>query len=372
MLQTIEADAAFGTDLYRKLAVSGGNVVLSPASIAAALKLALAGARGETATELADALHLAGPGDAAAGLRTLAGIRAGGSLTLRTPNTLWLDEALIIREAYLEALGDTASLRRCDFQGAPEAARQAINDTVAEQTANKITNLVSRGLIDSATRMVLVNAIYLNALWTDKFPADKTQEEPFYLERSQPAPVDLMHLDTRLTYHRGDGYQSVLLPYRDGTLAMAVVLPDGALGEFTDGLDSVGGVGGVLSGLLTDGAEQAVALALPRFRIESSFRLDDTLQALGVHQAFTGDADFSGITGGERLAISAVVHKAYIDVGEEGTEAAAATAVVMRALALRRFVPDVRLVFDRPFLYVIADTETGLPLFLGQFTRPTR
>ncbi|MGH3168034.1 MAG: serpin family protein [Trebonia sp.] len=368
----IESDAAFGTDLYRKLSVSGGNVVLSPASIAAALKLALAGARGGTAAELAQALHLANPEDAAASLRALAGIRHGDSLTLRAPNTLWLDETMTVREVYLAALADTASLRRCDFRGAPEAARQAINANVAEQTGQKITNLISRGLIDSATRLVLVNAIYLHALWTHKFPADKTEEKPFHTERSGPTPVRLMHLDARLAYHRGDGYQAVLLPYQGGTLAMAVVLPDGPLSEFAAGLDDAGGLSAVLSGLLADGAERAVALALPRFRVESSFRLDDTLQGLGVRRAFTDQADFGGIAADGRLAISAVVHKAYIDVGEEGTEAAAATAVVMRMLALRSFDPDVRLVADRPFLFVIADTETGLPLFLGQFTRPAR
>jgi serpin B len=380
MLQTIEADAAFGTDLYRKLSVSGGNVALSPASVAAALQMTLLGARGETAAELAAVLHLSNGDAAADGLRQLAAIRTGDGLTLRTPNTLWLDLALTPREDYTAALRDLADFRRCDFRGAPEAARQTINAKVAEQTEDKITGLVPQGLISSATRLVLVNAIYLNALWTHKFPADKTREEPFYAARQEVTPVSLMHLDARLAYHRGDGYQAVLLPYRGGTLAMAVVLPDGPLSEFAAGpngtsggaLEGAGGIGGVLSALLADGAQASVSLAMPRFRVESSFRLDDTLQALGIRRAFTGDADFGGITADERLAISAVVHKAYIDVGEEGTEAAAATAVVMRALALQRFNPDVRLVLDRPFLFMIADTETGLPLFAGQFARPAR
>lgn len=372
MLQIIQADAAFGTDIYRRLAVGGGNVVLSPASVAAALKLALAGARGQTAAELRTALHLADAEDAAAGLRALAGIRTGDGLTLRAPNTLWLDRAMTVREDYLTTLGDTASLRRCDFRGAPEAAREAINALVAEQTERKITDLVARGLIGPGTRLVLVNAVYLNALWAHEFPADKTTEKPFYTERSGQTPVRLMHLEARLAYHQGDGYQAVLLPYRDGPLAMAVVLPDGPLSEFTGGFGAAGGVSGVLEGLLADGTERNVGLALPRFRVESSFRLDDTLAALGVRRAFGDEADFSGITGDERLAVSAVVHKAFIDVGEEGTEAAAATGVVMRALAVHRFMPDVRLVFDRPFLFMITDTGTGLPLFLGQFTRPPR
>jgi serpin B len=367
--EAVHADAAFGTDLYRKL-TPRGNVVFSPASIAAALQLALVGARGETAAELAHALHLPDTDSAAEGLRQLAGIRPGDGLTLRTPNTLWLESALIVRENYLAVLGETAAVERCDFRHAPEAARQAINSAVAEQTAGKITDLLPSGLINTLTRLVLVNAVYLNAPWAHKFPADKTKDQTFYPERSHPTPVPLMHLETQLAFHHGDGYQAALLPYRAGSLAMAVVLPDAPLSEFTASLDGAGGVGGIVSGLLTDAEQRLVALSMPRFRVEASFRLDDTLQSLGVRRAFTDDADFGGICD-PPLSISAVVHKAYIDVGEEGTEAAAATAVAIRSLALRHGPqPDVRLVLDRPFLFVIADTRTGLPLFLGQFTMP--
>jgi serpin B len=152
---------------------------------------------------------------------------------------------------------------------------------------------------------------------------------------------------------------------------MAVVLPDGPLSEFNGRLGGVGGVGGVLAGLLSSGAQCQVDLSLPRFRVDAGFMLKDTLESLGVRTAFTHAADFSGITDDEPLHVSAVVHKAWIDVGEEGTEAAAATAVVIAALALiRKPPPEVTLVFDRPFLFTIADTASGLPIFLGQFTRP--
>jgi serpin B len=196
-------------------------------------------------------------------------------------------------------------------------------------------------------------------------------QKPFYPERAEPSPIDLMQLETSLTYHRGDGYQAVLLPYRGGSLAMAAVLPDGTLTELAGQIGGRGGLGALLSGLLSSGAQCLVDLSLPRFRVNAGFMLKDTLQALGVRLAFTDAADFSGITGDEPLHISSVVHKAYIDVGEEGTEAAAATAVGFAAMAMRRKPePDVTLVFDRPFLFGIVDTESGLPLFLGQFTRP--
>lgn len=371
MTQAVQADAAFGTDLYGELAGTR-NLVFSPASIATALRMALAGARGDTAAELAAALHLPGPEAAAEGLSQLAGIRAGDDLTFRAPNVMWVESATNVRDEYLRQLSDTVAVERCDFRGAPEAARQMINDTIAEQTAGKISGLLPPGMIDTLTRVVLTNAVYLKALWTQQFPVEDTKQKPFHPERTGPAQVDMMHLATRLAYHRGDGHQAVLLPYRGGSLAMALVLPDGPLGEFAGELSGLGGLGGLLAGLLSADSDVQVDLSLPRFRVEASFSLNDTLQGLGVRTAFSpGHADFSGITTDEGLYISAVVHKAFIDVGEKGTEAAAATAVVMRTLSLvHKPQPDVRLVFDRPFLYAIVDTASGLPLFLGQFTRP--
>jgi len=368
--QAVQADAAFGTDLYLKLAASG-NVVFSPASIAAALRMALAGARGDTAGELAAVLHLPGPEAAADGLKQLAGIRPGDGLTFRAPNIMWLESTETVRDDFLAQLAETVAVERCDFARAPEAARQVINDAVAEQTAGKITGLIPPGVMDSLTRLVLTNAVYLKALWTHQFPARDTTQKPFYPERLGPTPVDMMHLAADLDYHRGDGYQAVLLPYRGGSLAMAVVLPDGPLSEFTGRLGGAGGVGGLLAGLLSSGDQCQVDLSMPRFRVDAGFMLKDTLESLGVRTAFTPAADFSGITDDEPLHISAVVHKAWIDVGEEGTEAAAATAVAISALALiRKPPPEVTLVLDRPFLFVIADAASGLPLFLGQFTRP--
>lgn len=368
--EATRADAAFGTSLYRTLRPSG-NTVFSPASIAAALKMTLAGARGETADELSAALRLGSPQEAAASLSELAALgtaSTGDDLILRTPNTMWLDETLTVRETYLRTLADTVGVARCDFAGAPEASRQAINAWVEQQTAGKITNLVSRQLISAATRLVLVNAVYLKALWERKFPAEHTDQQPFYAERLEPSAVPAMHLETELAYHRGDGYQSVLLPYRGGTLGMAIVLPDGPLSEFAPGFDVAATVGA----LVADGTKCRVRLSQPRFRVEASFLLADVLRALGVRRAFTNDADFSGICD-EPVAISEVVHKAFIDVAEEGTEAAAATAMVFRAAGIiRRPEPDVIMTVDRPFLFAIADTRTGLPLFLGQYAGPPR
>jgi serpin B len=369
--EPVRADAAFGTDLYLKLAASG-NVVLSPASIAAALRMALAGARGATADELAAALHVPGPEAAAAGLSQLAGIRTGDDLIFRAPNVMWVESTAHVRDEYLAELSGAVSVRQCDFRGAPEAARETINATVAEQTDGKITGLIPPGLIDQLTRLILTNAVYLKALWTVQFPAKDTSKKPFNPERMQPAPVDMMHLTARQAYDHGDGYQAVLLPYRGGSLAMAMVLPDGPLSELTSQLEGLGGLAGLLTGLLSADAVQ-VDLSMPRFRVDAAFMLRDTLEALGVRTAFTDAADFSGITENEQLSIKNVVHKAFIDVGEEGTEAAAATAMVFQTLAMvRKPQAEVKLVFDRPFLFAIVDVESGLPLFLGQFTRPAR
>jgi len=370
------ADDMFGADLFRLLAAAGQNTVFSPASVAAALQMALCGARGATAAQLAAALHLDGPARAADGLRLLSDLLSsagaggpGGGVTMRAPNTLWVQAGLPLSPGFTGQLVDIAgvTVRPADFQSAPAEARAQINDLIAEQTAGKITNLLGPDAVSAATRLVLANAVYLKAAWTFPFPARATADAPFYPGDAGGAPLSAatMRLTSDLAYLRTDGYQAVLLPYKESRLAMVVVLPEAGPPAALAPRLARG-----LAPLLTGATRQSVALSLPKFRQRAGFGLIPMLQQLGVQDAFTSAADFSGITSAVRLFIGAVVHHAYIDVDEQGTEAAAATAVAMRPMALRRGPEPVRMTVDRPFLFAITDTATGLPLFLGQVSRP--
>ena len=370
------ADDRFGADLFRLLGAAGRNTVFSPASVAAALQMALCGARGATAAQLAAALHLDGPAQAADGLRLLSDLLSsagaggpGGGVIMRAPNTLWVQAGLPLSPGFTGQLVDIAgvAVRPADFQSAPAEARALINDVIADQTAGKITNLLGPDAVSVATRLVLANAVYLKAAWTFPFPARATADAPFYPGDAGGAPLSAatMRLTSDLAYLRADGYQAVLLPYKESRLAMAVVLPEAGPPAALAPRLARG-----LAPLLTGATRQSVALSLPKFRQRAGFGLIPVLQQLGVQDAFTSAADFSGITSTVRLFISAVVHQAYIDVDEQGTEAAAATAVAMRPMALRRGPEPVRMIVDRPFLFAIADTATGLPLFLGQVSRP--
>jgi len=378
------ADDAFGADLYRIVSEDSSDTVFSPVSVASALQMALCGARGQTATELASALHLDGPDAAAGGLPTrsqdaaaeglrafsalLRDVTAGGSVTFRAPNTAWVQSGLSLLPGFTTRLRDAAAtVADADFAAAPEAARTEINRVIAEQTAGKITGLLAPRAIDAATRLVLTSAVYLKAAWVQPFPGSATGDAPFYPDGpDRPSlTVPMMRGTALRAYLRGDGYQAVVLPYLGSSLAMAVVLPDGPLTALRANI-AAGGLRGLLAGT----ARHQVTLWMPRFRLEAAFDLVPALQRLGVRQAFTRDADFSGITDAARLLINAVAHKAYIDVDEQGTEAAAATAVAFRAAAAFRSPPPVTVIVDRPFLFAIIDTQTGLPLFLGQVTHP--
>jgi serpin B len=370
------ADDAFGADLYRLLSEQAPDTVFSPVSVASVLQMALCGARGQTATELAGALHLdksqnleGSPDAAAEALKALsalvAGVTAGGAVTFRAPATVWVQAGLPLQASFTARLGEAVA--ETDFAGAPQRARAEINRVVAEQTEDKITGLLPARAIDGQTRLVLTSAIYLKAGWEQTFPEPATAAAPFYPDGpDRPSrTVPMMHGTAARMYVRGDGYQAVLLPYRGGSLAMAVVLPDGPLSALGPAI-AAGGV----RGLLTGTARFRVTLALPRFRLEAAFDLIPVLRRLGVQQAFTDGADFGGITEAARLLISAIAHKAYVDVDEQGTEAAAATAVSMRPAAAFRVPPPVTMTVDRPFLFAILHTPTGLPLFLGQVTHP--
>ena len=285
-------------------------------------------------------------------------------MVLRAPNTMWVQAGLPLSPGFTSRLGDAVELRPADFRSAPQAARAQINELIAEQTAGKITDLLGPDAVGAATRLLLANAVYLKARWAFPFPAHATADAPFHPASGPTLSVPVMRRTADLAYLRADGYQAVLLPYRGSSLAMAIVLPDGPLPALAARL------AGGISPLLAGATRQSVALALPKFRQRAGFGLIPALRQLGVEDAFTGAADFRGITPQERLFISAVVHQAYIDVDEQGTEAAAATAIGMRPMALRREPDPIRMVVDRPFLFAITDTATGLPLFLGQVTRP--
>lgn len=386
------ADDAFGVDLYRVLGVAGSNTVFSPASIAAALRMALCGARGETAAEIAGALHL-GADDAAEaareGLLLLSQVAAegngGADLTLRAPSTMWLQAGYPLLPTFISALRGAAAVtvRQADFSHAPGTVRGEINQLIADQTADKIRDLLGPGTVSADTRLVLANAIYLKAAWATPFPEGATSDAPFYPDGTggpnggqsgsrtagqaggAALTVPMMRLTTELPYVRGDGYQAALLQYKGGPLAMAVVLPDGPLPALQPRLSADG-----LRGLLAEAKRRRVALSLPKFRQRASFGLIPALRQLGIESAFGAGADFSGITTAEALMINAVVHQAYIDVDEQGTEAAAATAIGFRPLAARRLPDPVTMTVDRPFLFGILDTSTGLPLFFGQVTSP--
>jgi serpin B len=368
------ADAAFAADMYQLLAEDAADTVFSPASVASALLMALCGARGRTATELARVLHLeglgGGPDVVASGLGLVSAWRGDGprSVTLRAPNTVWVQSGLPLRAEFTARLNEAAAIfATADFATAPEAARTEINRVIAEQTEGKITGLLPRSAVSRLTRLVLANAVYLKAKWSAPFPAGATSDALFYPDgRDRPGlTVRMMRATAPRAYLRGDGYQAVLLPYRDASLAMAVMLPDGPLAALRPKVSAVG-----LGGLLAGAARHQVALSLPRFRLEASFDLIPNLRRLGVTEAFKGDADFSGITDAEPLRIGAVAHKAYVDVDEQGTEAAAATGVSVTAMAAFRAPPPVTMVVDRPFLFAIIDTATSLPLFLGQVSHP--
>ena len=367
---------AFGFDLYRAVATDDGNVVVSPTSIALALAMARAGARGTTAAEMDAVLHDAASDANAAWLNALDLALAGRSgtfkdesgkdqpVTLRIANSSFGQRGTTLVPAYLDALATRfgTGVRLVDYVGQTEAARRLINGWVDEQTEHRIPELLVPGVITTDTRLTLVNAIYLKAAWQFPFPENATKPGAFRLAGGSTVQVPMMATTAELPYAAGDGWQAVDLPYVGDSLTMTVIVPDDlAAFEETLGADR-------LAAIVADLRTYNVTLGFPKFGIETKAMLADVLAVLGMPTAFDpGSADFSGITTEEALFISDVVHQANIDVDEKGTTAAAATAVVMRGSASAQ---QVTLRVDRPFLFALRDRPTGAVLFLGRVADP--
>jgi serpin B len=370
-------NSAFAFDLYRVLKEGNHNLFYSPHSISLALAMTVAGARGETERQMADTLHFTLPQDrlhpAFNGLDLELAQRGEGAegkdgegFRLHIANAIWGQEGYGFLSEFLDTLAENygAGLRVLDFAGAPEESRVTINDWVSDQTENRIEDLIPPDAIDPLTRLVLTNAIYFNAAWAEPFEPDLTEDGPFYLLDGGQATVPMMRQTASFGYAEGEGVQAVELPYDGGELSMVILLPDaGEFDAFEGALDA-----GWVDGIVGDLSHRQVALTMPKFEFESGFSLVDALTALGMPDAFTGAADFSGMTGDRELFIGEVVHKAFVSVDEAGTEAAAATAVMMELAAIPE--EPVEVTVDHPFIFVIRDIETGAALFVGRVVDP--
>jgi serpin B len=375
-------NTAFAFDLYQVLndmSEDEANLFYSPYSVSVALAMTYAGAEGETEQEMAEALHFTLPEarlhPAFNALSLALASRGEGAegqddkgFRLHVVNAIWGQRGYEFLQPFLDTLARYygAGLRLLDFKAAPEEARGTINDWVSEQTEGKIEDLIPQGAIDPLTRLVLTNAIYFNAAWAAPFKAEMTKDGPFYGLDGESVTVPMMHQTTSFGYAEGQGYQAVELPYDGHELSMVILVPEaGRFAEVENTLDAQ-----EVTALLERLSMQQVALTMPKFRVESSFSLVEALAALGMPSAFSDVANFSGMDGTRDLFITDVLHKAFVDVDEEGTEAAAATAVIV---GLKSAMPQepVEVVVDRPFMFLIRDIKTGAVLFVGRVMDPS-
>jgi len=365
-----ESNTGFTLDLYNQLRRKEGNLFFSPYSISVALAMTFAGARGETESQMARTLHFDLDQEnlhvAFSALQEkLAEAETAGGVQLKIANSLWPHVGYPFLKSYLDLVLKHygVSITPVDYKNDTEGARQIINAWVEEETEKKIRELIPKDILDSLTRLVLTNAIYFKGDWDVQFNANDTKQENFWSPQEQFA-IPMMTRKGKYRYKESSDLQILELPYVGGKLSMLVLLP-----RKKDGLPILENqlTADFLSKATKDLWELDVVVHLPKFKVEAAFTLNDPLITLGMPDAFGDKADFSGMDGAKELYIGFVIHKAFIDVNEEGTEAAAATAVVMQRQA---FSQPIEFRADHPFLFFIRENQTGSVLFLGRVTQP--
>jgi serpin B len=377
----VKGNSEFALDLYTRIGQGDCNRFISPFSISTALAMTYAGAQEETAVQIAKTLRFTLPAGQfhPAFHRLLVELHSRTSaqatpdhpadVQLFTANALWTQTGERILPDFQKRIevNYQGGLYTVDFRHAPDQARRTVNDWVAEQTKGKIRELLKSTHIDPTTILVLTNAIYFNALWATPFSKERTAQESFHASVTDVAKVAMMKHSGRFRYFDEGTFQALELPYKGDTLAMVMLLPkkiDG-LGHLEASLTAA-----KIETWLPKLSSHRVDVSLPRFKMTSECELKGPLSDMGMSVAFKpGAADFSGITGTREVAISAVVHKAFVEVDEKGTEAAAATGVVaLRAAVMAQ--PPVVFRADHPFFFLIRDLRTGSFLFLGRLVKP--
>jgi serpin B len=391
LLAVVRANTVFGMAFFNEINKNEDNLIFSPFSLSLALSMTMAGAETSTEEGILQALsfRLPEPQVHPTFNELLLSIEAselnlppdveGQQFDVNIANSIWGQAGLDFKQDFLDtlALNYGAGIFRIDFASEPETARLAINEWISKETEERITDMIPPGSIDPMTRLVLANAIYFNGSWLHPFEENQTEDAPFTLLDGSINTVDMMHLSgENLRYLQGENFQAIQLPYLSSDFSMLVVVPD--IGSYQD----------VESFLTQISVEEALPrtgldlvkdemgfalldLYMPKFDFESEIKANDALMALGMSEAFTpGQADFSGMTEEADLFISDVLHKANITLDESGTEAAAATVVLMRETAMEEPEEPVTLVIDRPFLFFIQHNSSGTVLFMGRVMNP--
>jgi len=377
----VTANNQFARDLYLQLAGdpanSGRNIFFSPLSISSVLALVYEGSRGNTASEIRSVFHL--PADTASLRQGYAGINRAvnakdANYTLNTANALWAERNFTFLPEYTGTASQfyAANTTNLDFAGQPEESRRVINDWVAGKTNNKITDLLPQGSIDPATRLVITNAVYFKGVWEKQFDKNDTADADFHVSPDTTVTVKMMQRtgeDAEYGYVETADLQMLSLPYSHAGgngLSMVILLPKNAgLAPAEAALDPAN-----LTPLERSASVQRVNVYIPTFKLGTRYDLVRTLSGMGMPTAFSAGADFSGMDGRTDLYVSDVIHKAYADVNEEGTEAAAATGAVMRLTAMREEPPIPVFRADHPFVFIIKDNNSGAVLFAGRIMNP--
>jgi len=376
MSDLVNKNSSFALDLYHQLKGPDNNLFYSPISISTALAMTYAGARGSTAEQIAAALRFPVQQTELHPLFSemqahFQYIQKNKELQLNINNALWIQDGYKILPGFQELCDKfyASNLFLLDFRVQAENSRQKINAWIEEKTQGKITDLLAPGLISDMTRLIITNTIYFKAEWIRQFNPANTRDKDFYLLSEEKIQVPMMNQSDFFGYWENDLLQALKLPYQGKAISMVILLPKQKTGlpqlEAKLNLKN-------LQSWTTNFETKKVRVYIPKFKLAGSFNLKDSLQTMGMADPFTSAADFSGIESQRELFIGAVAHKAFIDVDEAGTEAAAATAIVMEAMAapIRTQPPEFRA--DHPFIFFIFDNLIGSILFMGRLQNPNQ
>jgi serpin B len=374
MIKNIARDnTLFTLDLYNQLKMTDGNLFFSPFSIFTALAMTWAGARENTAVQMAETLHFTEKpaqfhraiGDL---ISQLNAVQKETDVELSIANAIWAQKGYQFLDEFFRIVQQSyqADLKQVDFSSAAESARQAINTWVEQQTNEKIKDLLPPKVLNALTRLVLVNAIYFKGFWDNQFKSRDTREMEFWLLTEVAVKVPMMHQEHQFGYWENDWLQIIEMPYKEESLSLIVLLPKEKTG-ITD-LEQKLNFENMMA-WQSRLRKRKVIVFFPKFKIESQFSLGQTLALMGMPDAFDPElADFSAMVGQKELYISAVIHKAFLEVNEEGSEAAAATGVVVSVTSIAPSPPIFKA--DHPFVFFIWDNKSQSILFLGRVLNP--